>query len=198
MIDSISGKLMKKSPAFAVIDVNGIRLKIHVSLSTYERLPEAGTNAQLLTYLHVREDILDLYGFSHEDQRDVFLLLIGISGIGPRSAMGILSGATIDEFKKRIIAGDVKSLTIIPGIGSKTAKRIIIELKEKFVTDKDEDISTLMGSGDVPTEMLDAVDALIALGYKRSQALAAMKKLEKKGDLTGSVELLIKKALSHM
>jgi len=198
MIDSISGKILKKSPTLTVVDINGVRLKIHISLSTFERLPAVGSLTQILTYLHVREDILDLYGFSHEEQRDVFMLLIGISGIGPRSAMGILSGATIDEFKKRIIAGDVKSLTVIPGIGTKTAKRIIIELKEKFVTDKDEDISSLIGGDNVPDEMNDAVDALVALGYKRAHALGAMKKLEQQGELTGSIETLIKKALSKM
>ncbi len=198
MIDSITGKLIKKSPAFVVLDVNGVRLRVHISVSTYERLPAVGSQSEVLTYLHVREDILDLYGFSHEEQRDMFMLLIGISGIGPRSAMGILSGASVAEFKKRIIAGDVKSLTVIPGIGTKTAKRIIIELKEKFVTEKDEDMSVIFGRDDVPDDMQDAVEALISLGYKRAKAHAAMKKLEKAGELTGTVEILIKKALAKM
>ena len=149
-------------------------------------------------YLHVREDILALYGFDHDDQRSMFLLLIGISGIGPRSAMGILSGASIAEFKKRIIAGDVKSLTVIPGIGPKTAKRIIVELKEKFVTEKDDDISMLFDAEKVPDEMNDAIQALQSLGYSRAQAHKAMKKLEKSGDLTGNLEELLKKALKKM
>ena len=198
MIDSISGLLIQKNPTNAVVDVGGIRLKVNITISTYERLPSTGSKTELLVYLHVREDILALYGFDHDDQRSMFLLLIGISGIGPRSAMGILSGASIAEFKKRIIAGDVKSLTVIPGIGPKTAKRIIVELKEKFVTEKDDDISMLFDAEKVPDEMNDAIQALQSLGYSRAQAHKAMKKLEKSGDLTGNLEELLKKALKKM
>ena len=198
MIDSIFGLLKQKNPTYAVVDVGGIRLKVNITISTYERLPSTGSKTELLVYLHVREDILALYGFDHDDQRSMFLLLIGISGIGPRSAMGILSGASIAEFKKRIIAGDVKSLTVIPGIGPKTAKRIIVELKEKFVTEKDDDISMLFDAEKVPDEMNDAIQALQSLGYSRIQAHKAMKKLEKSGDLTGNLEELLKKALKKM
>jgi len=198
MIDSISGLLIQKNPTYAVVDVGGIRLKVNITISTYERLPSTGSKTELLVYLHVREDILALYGFDHDDQRSMFLLLIGISGIGPRSAMGILSGASIAEFKKRIIAGDVKSLTVIPGIGPKTAKRIIVELKEKFVTEKDDDISMLFDAEKVPDEMNDAIQALQSLGYSRIQAHKAMKKLEKSGDLIGNLEELLKKALKKM
>jgi Holliday junction DNA helicase RuvA len=198
MIDSISGLLIQKIPTCAVVDVGGIRLKVNITISTYERLPSIGSNTELLVYLHVREDILALYGFDHEDQRSMFLLLIGISGIGPRSAMGILSGASISEFKKRIVAGDVKSLTVIPGIGPKTAKRIIVELKEKFVMEKDDDISMLFDAEKVPDEMDDTIQALQSLGYSRAQAHKAMKKLEKSGDLTGNLEELLKKALKKM
>ena len=198
MIDSISGLLIQKNPTYAVVDVGGIRLKVNITISTYERLPSTGSKTELLVYLHVREDILALYGFDHDDQRSMFLLLIAISGIGPRSAMGILSGASIAEFKKRIVAGDVKSLTVIPGIGAKTAKRIIVELKEKFVTEKDDDISMLFDAEKVPDEMNDAIQALQSLGYSRIQAHKAMKKLEKSGDLTGNLEELLKKALKKM
>jgi len=198
MIDSISGLLIQKNPTYAVVDVGGIRLKVNITISTYERLPSTGSKTELLVYLHVREDILALYGFDHDDQRSMFLLLIGISGIGPRSAMGILSGASIAEFKKRIIAGDVKSLTVIPGIGPKTAKRIIVELKEKFVMEKDDDISMLFDAEKVPDEMDDTIQALQSLGYSRAQAHKAMKKLEKSGDLTGNLEELLKKALKKM
>ena len=198
MIDSISGLLIQKNPTYAVVDVGGIRLKVNITISTYERLPSTGSKTELLVYLHVREDILALYGFDHDDQRSMFLLLIAISGIGPRSAMGILSGASIAEFKKRIVAGDVKSLTVIPGIGAKTAKRIIVELKEKFVTEKDDDISMLFDAEKVPDEMNDAIQALQSLGYSRAQAHKAMKKLEKSGDLTGNLEELLKKALKKM
>jgi Holliday junction DNA helicase RuvA len=197
MIDSIFGKLIKKEPTFAVIDMDGIRLKISITIATFEKLSTIGTSVELMTYLHVREDILDLYGFADDTERDVFLKLIGVSGIGPRSGISILSGATPQDFKKRIIAEDVKSLTIIPGIGPKTAKRIILELKEKFVGE-DVDISNLMGVEKLSDEIKDVVHALLSLGYKRGQINEALKKVKETNKLKGSVEELIKKALSKM
>ncbi|NOZ04658.1 MAG: Holliday junction branch migration protein RuvA [FCB group bacterium] len=198
MIDSVAGILMRKDPTHAIIDVGGVRLKVAISVNTYERLPSTMGKVELLTYLHVREDILDLYGFDHQDQRELFLLLINISGIGPRSAMTILSGASTSEFKRRIIAGDVKSLTVIPGIGTKTARRIIIELKEKFVKDTDDDLIALTGGESMRDEIRDALDALVSLGYSRAQAQQAIRKLERSGDLTGSLEEIIKRALAKM
>ena len=197
MIDSIFGKLIKKEPTFAVADMDGIRLKINISVATFEKLPQIGESVELMTYLHVREDILDLYGFADDVERDVFKKLIGVSGIGPRSAVTILSGATPQEFKKRIISEDVKSLTVIPGIGPKTAKRIILELKEKFV-DEDVDISNLVGDDKMSNEIKDVVQALLSLGYKRGQINDALKKIKDVDELEGSVEELIKKALTKM
>ncbi len=197
MIDSIFGKLIKKEPTFAVVDMDGIRLKISITIATFEKLSSIGTSVELMTYLHVREDILDLYGFADDTERDVFLKLIGVSGIGPRSAITILSGATPQDFKQRIIAEDVKSLTVIPGIGPKTAKRIILELKEKFVGE-DVDISNLMGVEKPSDEIKDVVHALLSLGYKRGQINEALKKVKETDKLEGSVEELIKKALSKM
>ncbi len=197
MIDSIFGKLIKKEPTFAVIAMNGIRLKINISIATFEKLPPIGASIELMTYLHVREDILNLYGFTKEIEKDLFLKLIGVSGIGPRSAITILSGATPQEFKKRIISEDVKSLTVIPGIGPKTAKRIILELIEKFV-DEDVDISNLVGVEKTSAEIKDAVQALLSLGYKRGQINEALKKIKDDDEIEGSVEELIKKALTKM
>jgi len=197
MIDSIFGKLFIKEPTFTVVDMNGARLKISITIATYEKLPSVGTSVELMTYLHVREDILDLYGFYDDIERDVFLKLIGVSGIGPRSAITILSGATPKDFKQRIIAEDVKSLTVIPGIGPKTAKRIILELKEKFVGE-DVDISNLMGVEKPSDEIKDVVHALLSLGYKRGQINEALKKLKEADELSGSLEEIIKKALSKM
>jgi len=197
MIDSIFGKLNKKEPTFAVVDMNGIRLKISITVATFEKLPSIGASVELKTYLHVREDILALYGFADDTERDVFLKLISVSGIGPRSGIAILSGATPQDFKKRIIAEDVKSLTVIPGIGPKTAKRIILELKEKFV-DEDVDISNLVGVEKTSDEIKDVIQALLSLGYKRGQINEALKKVKDTDGLEGSVEELIKKALSKM
>ncbi len=197
MIDSVLGKLIKKDPTYAIVDINGVRLKIHISVSSFEKLSPNGSSIELLTYLHVREDILDLYGFAEQTERDLFIKLISVSGIGPRSAITILSGATPKEFKQRIISEDVKSLTVIPGIGPKTAKRIILELKEKFVGE-DVDITNLLGSEVVSDEITDVIQALLALGYRRGQINDALNKLKSGNELTGSIEELIKKALLNM
>ncbi len=196
MIDSISGLLHFKQPTEVVIDIQGLRYKLKISIPTYEHLPETGKSVDLLAYLHVREDILDLYGFSHDDERKLFLLLIGISGIGPRSAITILSGTNPREFKNRIIAGDVKSLTRVPGIGPKTAKRIILELKEKFVIQEDDNLEFLTTEA-IPQHN-DAILALMSLGYKRHQSQKVLKELEQDGQLSGGLEAIIKKALSKM
>lgn len=197
MIDSINGKILIKDPTFVVIDLNGLRLKINISIATFEKIPSVTSEVDLLTYLHVREDILDLYGFASQEERNIFLNLINVSGIGPRSAMTILSGATPADFKKRIISEDVHSLTVIPGIGPKTAKRIILELKEKLAGE-DVDISKLVDDGQVNDEVKDVVQALLSLGYKRGQINQALKKLKEEHALEGSIEEIIKKALTRM
>ena len=197
MIDSLKGKLLIKDPTFAVIDLNGLRLRVNISIATFEKLPSHSESVDLLTYLHVREDILDLYGFAVEEERDIFLKLINVSGIGPRSAITILSGATPADFKNRIISEDVNSLTVIPGIGPKTAKRIILELKEKFIGE-DADVSNLIGAEQSTAEIKDVVQALLSLGYKRVQIDQALKKIKAEGALEGSIEKIIKQALTKM
>ena len=193
MIDSIKGKLFYKYPTYVVLDMNGIRLKLSITVATYNELPEKGQDAELLTYLNVREDLLELYGFIDHEQRNMFMMLNTISGIGPRSAMNILSGSNPKEFKKNIIAGDVKSLTVIPGIGPKTAKRIIVELKEKYVDQDDDNLDFMFVAEDGMAG--DAIIALMSLGYKRRQVNQAIRQLEKAGELEGSIEEIIKKAL---
>ena len=193
MIDSIKGKLFYKYPTHVVLDMNGIRLKLSITVATYNELPEKGQDAELLTYLNVREDLLELYGFIDNEQRNMFMMLNTISGIGPRSAMNILSGSNPKEFKKNIIAGDVKSLTVIPGIGPKTAKRIIVELKEKYVDQDDDNLDFMFVAEDGMAG--DAIIALMSLGYKRRQVNQAIRQLEKAGELEGSIEEIIKKVL---
>ena len=197
MIDSIKGFVFKKEPTFVVIDLNGLRFKINISIATFEKLPSSSNQVNLLTYLHVREDILDLYGFATNEERDIFIKLIGVSGIGPRSAMTILSGATPSDFRNRIISEDVNSLTVIPGIGPKTAKRIILELKEKFIGE-DVDISNLVGIEQTNDDIKDVIHALTSLGYKRSQIDQALKKIKEDDSLEGSIEEILKKALTNM
>ena len=198
LINSINGRLFSKNPTEAILDVGGIRFQLHISVATYEMLPEKGVPVEILTHLHVKEDILDLYGFKDEDERALFFNLNLISGIGPRSAMNILSGTNPMEFKSRIIAGDVKSLTVIPGIGTKTAKRIIVELKEKFETDISEknDLGFLE-DGDASV-VKDAANALQSLGYKSNQINKILKDLESSGELSGGLEEVIRKALAKI
>ena len=195
MIDSIKGTLVKKNPTSVIIDVGGIRLGIPITLATFEKIPDPNQPVELMTYLHVREDIMELYGFYDDYERDVFMQLNSISGIGPRSAMNILSGTDPIEFKKKIIDSDVASLTSIPGIGTKTAKRIIVELKDKF-TDQDtgSDLDFLLVSGD-KDKIDDVTKVLISLGYKRSAINQVIKKLVTKDGLDDNIEDIIKSAL---
>ncbi|MBT3738085.1 MAG: Holliday junction branch migration protein RuvA [Candidatus Marinimicrobia bacterium] len=198
LISSISGVLFSKSPSEAILDVGGIRFLLHISFATYEILPDKGNSVDILTHLHVKEDILDLYGFKDEDERALFFNLNLISGIGPRSAMNILSGTNPMEFKSRIIDGDVKSLTVIPGIGTKTAKRIIVELKEKFENDINEkDDLGFTENSDIRL-LKDAANALQSLGYKSNQVNKILKDLESSDELTGGLEEIIRKALAKI
>ena len=195
MIDSIKGTLVKKNPTSVIIDVGGIRLGIPITLATFEKIPDPNQPVELMTYLHVREDIMELYGFYDDHERDVFMQLNSISGIGPRSAMNILSGTNPIEFKKKIIDSDVASLTSIPGIGTKTAKRIIVELKDKF-TDQEtgSDLDFLLVSSD-KDKIDDVTKVLISLGYKRSAINQVIKKLVSKDGLDENIEDIIKGAL---
>jgi Holliday junction DNA helicase RuvA len=195
LIDSIKGTLVKKNPTSVIIDIGGIRLGIPITLATFEKIPDPNHAVELLTYLHVREDIMELYGFYDDHERDVFMQLNSISGIGPRSAMNILSGTNPIEFKKKIIDSDVASLTSIPGIGTKTAKRIIVELKDKF-TDQDtgSDLDFLLESSD-KDKIDDVTKVLISLGYKPSAINQVIKKLVSKDGLDENIEDIIKGAL---
>jgi len=195
LIDSIKGTLVKKNPTSVIIDIGGIRLGIPITLATFEKIPDPNHAVELLTYLHVREDIMELYGFYDDHERDVFMQLNSISGIGPRSAMNILSGTNPIEFKKKIIDSDVASLTSIPGIGTKTAKRIIVELKDKF-TDQDtgSDLDFLLESSD-KDKIDDVTKVLISLGYKPSAINQVIKKLIAKDGLDENIEDIIKGAL---
>ena len=198
LIDSISGKLFVKKPTEAIIDIGGFRFRVNISVSAYESLPRQGEQVDLLTYLHVKEDILDLYGFKDNSERSLFMNLNTISGIGPRSAMNILSGTNPDEFKSQIIAGDVKSLTVIPGIGAKTAKRIIVELKEKFSNDLDGKNELGFTEDGDSSVVKDAANALKSLGYKAGQVNKTLIDLERDGEMPEELESIIRKALAKM
>lgn len=198
LIESISGVLMAKSPTSAQIQIGGITYNLSVSIATFEKLPELNQKVTLLTHLHVKEDILNLYAFENASERALFLNLNTISGIGPRSAMNILSGTTPNEFKQKIINSDVKSLTSIPGIGAKTAKRIIIELKEKFSINEDgDDVLVFSDESDTPM-MKDAKNALKSLGYKDNHISKAFIDIKKEGKIFDKLEDIIRETLRRM
>ncbi|MDD5766265.1 MAG: Holliday junction branch migration protein RuvA [Candidatus Marinimicrobia bacterium] len=191
------GSLILRQPYSFSNYINGVGYQLTIPLSTYESLPAPHQMAKLLTYFHVREDIQALYGFATEDERNLFLMLIGISGIGPKMAVTILSGASPEQFKRRIISGDVKALTLIPGIGLKTAKRIIIELREKLVG-KDETVPEEMDEFSAGLDRDEALKALLSLGYRRNEALNALKKAHQQIGENGTVEQYVKIALNKM
>ena len=196
MIHSLRGKVKSKSATNVVVDVRGVAFYVVLSVPTADRLPKVGEEVEIRTYLKVREDAMELYGFGDEDELTLFKMLIGISKIGPKLAMGILSGASPDEFKRRIVAGDVASLTALPGIGSKTAKRIIVELKDKFVVTGDDDV--MMLDGEVPDQFADALATLTALGFYRSDGFRVLSDMQRKDQLSGDVEEIVKIALTKL
>ena len=196
MIHSLRGKVKSKSATNVVVDVRGVAFYVVLSVPTADRLPKVGEEVEIRTYLKVREDAMELYGFGDEDELTLFKMLIGISKIGPKLAMGILSGASPDEFKRRIVAGDVAALTALPGIGSKTAKRIIVELKDKFVVPGDDDVMTL--DGEVPDQFADALATLTALGFHRSDGFRVLSDMQRKDQLSGDVEEIVKIALTKL
>lgn len=195
MIHSIRGRLKEKSPTSLVIDVGGIAFRITIPIPTFDVLPETGQEVEVLTYLNVREDALELYGFHSQEELTMFRHLIGVTKIGPKLAIGILSGTTADEFRRRIIAGDVGALVALPGIGPKTAKRIIIELKEKFVTTEIEEL--VQAGEELAEEFETALAALASMGYSRTEAYRVLTDMKRRGEFEGDLEDIVKRALSR-
>ncbi len=167
MIAYITGILDRKSPDRAVIDVGGIGYEIHIPASTFSALPEPGRQVQLHTHLHVREDALMLYGFLKIEELGFFKLLLRASRIGPNVALNILSGISFDEFKSAVYSEDISRLSSISGIGTKTAKRLVLELKDKITEVPAE-------TGQPPDLASSAIAGMISLGYTRAAAEAAV------------------------
>ena len=198
MIDQIHGMILKKTPNYAVLETGGVGLKVLSTINTLEAMPAKGKKTLLLTYLHVRDDVLDLYGFQTSRERETFLQLIGISGIGPKLALTILSGISPDKLRNRVIEGDVAAMTAIPGVGAKTAKRIIVELKEKFTKADNDSLGFEELDQTVSGLYRDALNALTALGYKHKHSNHALDKIKQSGELKGELESVIKKALQNL
>ncbi|MEC9055119.1 MAG: Holliday junction branch migration protein RuvA [Verrucomicrobiota bacterium] len=175
MIARLRGEVVEALPNRLVVEAGGVGYQVFVPISSFDRLnPREGVEVTLLTHLHVRENAHTLYGFSTSEERDIFLLLVErVSGIGPAIAMAVLSGMTVEHFKQAVVAGDVKGLSTIKGLGKKTAERIILELKDKVgVTETWQ----AEGSGDGSASAArDAELALLALGFKQVDARKAIK-----------------------
>jgi Holliday junction DNA helicase RuvA len=168
MISTIQGILLVKTPTSIVIETSGIGFQLSIPLSTFETLVGVGQKVKLFTHLHVREDALQLYGFASEKERSLFLLLLSVTGIGPKVAQGILSGISVEEFASAVGGQDAQALVRIPGVGKKTADRLVLELREKIEEFRIDEKRTVP-AGESPL-MEEAVQALVSLGYKRAQA----------------------------
>ena len=175
MIDQIKGKLVSSGDSYLVVGIGGLGIKVNIP-KTFSKKFKMNEVMSFSTYLHVREDALDLYGFENESDRSLFLMLISISGIGPKLGLTIISGLAPEKLKMKIISGDVKALTSIPGVGLKTAKRIIIELKDKF---SKIDSDNLGFEDEIDSKILeDVISALDSLGYKEKESKKALKQLD--------------------
>ena len=193
MIGRVTGKLIYKQPPRLLIDVGGVGYELEAPMTAFYDLPEPGGDVSLHTHMVVRDDAHLLFGFSEMRQRDLFRSLLKVSGVGPRVALAILSGLTADGLVACVNAGDAATLTRVPGIGRKTAERLIVDLRDRLDVTGGGD-STLAGTTPLTPEQ-DAVSALVALGYRPSEATRAVR--DAAADDSG-VEDLIRAALKSL
>ena len=198
MIALLRGTLAYKSSDHVIIDVGGVGYRLFIPLSTFYSLPETG-DVSLFTHTHVREDALLLYGFLSLEEKELFGILISISGVGPKLAVNILSHIPAKGLKRAIASGDIKRLSSLPGIGKKTAERLVLELKDKVGPIHDlpeaDDVQSKTSGGDISN---DVISALINLGYKENQARKVLESMELAPDLTmeealkGALKVLVR------
>lgn len=186
MIGSLRGKLLYKRPDGVVVEAGGVGYQVSVGMNTLSELPDEGREVFLHIHTHVRDDALELIGFASEDERRVFKTLLGISGIGPKMALNIVSGMPHDEFLKAVESEDIALLTKVPGLGKKTAHRLVLELRGK--------LPRMEQPRDRAFE--DAVSALVNLGYRKSDALGAVEKAYNKGQR--DIEKVVREALKQL
>lgn len=192
MIGRLKGILIHKQPPWLVIDVHGVGYELEAPMSTFYDLPEIGREVSLFTHYAQKEDSVSLYGFFKESERRLFRDVQKVTGIGAKIALAILSGASVDDFARLIQAGDVTALCRIPGVGKKTAERMVVELRDRAAALTGADILSRK-SGQVPADPLsEAVVALQQLGYKPAEASRMVEKARAEGD---DAEAIIRKAL---
>lgn len=200
MLRSLEGILAEKAPARVLVERDGLGWELFIPLSTYHALPDLAKTVKLFTHLHVREDALQLFGFSTREELELFGLLQTVSGIGPKLALAILSGANLADFKEWVIRGNVGALQSISGIGRKTAERLVVELREKLAVSRiGEGAREAPAARGVPQRLLDdSLNALVTLGYTKQAALKAVKKALDEQGPADDLEALIRMALKHV
>ena len=196
MIAQLSGRLTYKSPEYSIIDVSGVGYQVFTPFSTFYELPDIENLVILNTYTHVREDTLQLFGFLTVAEKVIFQLLISVSGIGPKLAVNILSGITAEELKGALSKGNIARLTAIPGVGKKTAERMILELKDKALKLHKQEPAAAPSRPALTQDDIheDAVSALVNLGYKLPLAEGALEKVKKESP-DSDIEEMIRGAL---
>ncbi len=202
MIATLTGTLFVKQPSLVIVDVNGVGYEVMISGRTYDRLPSTGDEVFLYIYTSVREDAITLYGFGKAEDKELFLLLTTVSGIGPKLALGILSGIGASELSEALSLKNIARLTALPGVGKKTAQRLCVELQDKvsqFFSGVSNEESGGEGAGIIEGDNIqDALSALVNLGYPQNMAWQALRKVQKQSpDTIGSmkIEELIREAL---
>lgn len=199
MIALLTGRLAFKAPSHLALDVQGVGYEVFIPLSTYYNLPNVQDNLTLSIHTHVREDAIQLFGFSTPQEKDAFVLLLSVSGIGPKSALGILSALPVSDLVSAIQSGDVEKLETVPGIGKKSAGRLVLELKDKLTKLHPalvpSDAQLLKGRDE---QFDDALSALTNLGYRTSDAKEALKAAQqlRSGPLT--LQELIRESLKKL
>jgi Holliday junction DNA helicase RuvA len=190
MIGSLRGRILAKAPPQLTLEVAGVGYEVEAPMSTFFHLPAVGAEVHLLTHLVVREDAHQLYGFATEEERRLFRALIRVSGVGPKIALALLSGVSVADFNRSVQAQDLSTLTRVPGIGRKTAERLIVEMRDRLVAPQLATGTAADGAGMSPEN--EAYDALVALGYRPGEATRLLKAA---GPGTHSTEELIRRAL---
>jgi len=185
--------LIKKTPTSAIVNLGGISLAVSIPVTTFEKLPRINERVVLITYLHVREDILDLYGFNNSEERDLFITLLKINGVGPKMALAIQSRFSPLELSQVVAEGDVRRLTTVSGIGKKTAERLLVDLKSRLDIKIDPSMSAAPATG--ISVMSEAISALESLGYSTQSADEAIRKAKKNLSDDSPIEEIIKQAL---
>ena len=195
MIYSLTGEIIAVDQNGFAIQTGGVAFFCFSTMNTLQKVGMKGSKATVFTYMNVREDAIELYGFYTSNELDAFRQLITVSGVGPKAALAILSVMTPDQLALNIASGDAKAITKAQGVGTKIAQRIVLELKNKFSTDltqEQTDIVAAIQSADTSADLSEAIEALIQLGYSRSEAAAAVSKLDKSLPVEDMIRIALK------